>query len=82
LIDAVPFRWPDPAGLVLVVFFLSWTIIAPWISYYNAGGRIRASQRSSGLQPTCSPGWSWVLAIAFGLNVFYMQVELNKFVDR
>ena len=70
------------AGPVLVVIFLGWTVIAPWISYHNAGARIRASQRSSGLQQSCSPAWSWLLAIAVGLNVFYMQVELNKIVDR
>ena len=70
------------AGPVLVVIFLSWTVIAPWISYHNAGARIRASQRSAGLQPTCSPALSWLLAIVFGLNVFYMQLELNKIVDR
>ena len=70
------------AGPMLVLLLLGWTVIAPLISFHNAGARIRAAQRSAGLQPTCSPTLSWVLVIAFGLNTFYMQVELNKIVDR
>ncbi len=70
------------AGPVLVVLLLGWTVIAPLISFHNAGARVRDAQRSAGLQPTCSPTLSWVLAFALGLNSFYLQVELNKVVDR
>jgi hypothetical protein len=61
---------------------LSWTFIAPIVSYHNAGARIRNAQRSAGLTPTCSPTLSWLLLFAFGLNSLYMQIELNKIDDR
>lgn len=70
------------AGPMLVLLFLSWTLIAPIVSYHNAGARIRNAQRSAGLAPTCSPTVSWLLAFVFGLNSLYMQIELNKVVDR
>ncbi len=70
------------AGPVLVLIFLSWTIIAPLISYHNAGRRIRSAQTSAGLAATCSPTLCWLLAFAVGLNTLYMQTELNKIVDR
>jgi hypothetical protein len=70
------------AGPMLVLLFLSWTFIAPIVSYHNAGARIRNAQRSAGLTPTCSPALSWLLWFALGLNSLYMQIELNKIVDR
>lgn len=70
------------AGPMLVLLFLSWTIIAPIVSYHNAGTRIRNAQRSAGLAPSCSPTLAWLLLFAFGLNSLYLQAELNKIVDR
>jgi hypothetical protein len=70
------------AGPMLVLLFLSWTVIAPIISYHNAGARVRDAQRCAGLAPTCSPALSWLLWFAFGLNSLYLQSELNKVVDR
>ncbi|MCJ0904943.1 hypothetical protein [Rhodococcus sp. ARC_M6] len=31
---------------------------------------------------TCSPTLSWIPTFAFGLNTLYLQIELNKVVDR
>lgn len=70
------------AGPALVLFFLSWTVIAPLVSFYNTGQRIQNAQRASGLQPTCSPILSCLLTFVLGLNILYMQSELNKIVDR
>ena len=70
------------AGPMLVLLFLSWTVIAPIVSFHNAGVRVRNSQKSAGLLPTCSPTLSWLLFIVFGLNTLYLQVEMNKVVDR
>ena len=76
-------RRPAPvAGPVLVLLFLGWTVIAPLVSFYNTGQRIRNAQRASGLQPTCSPVLSCLLTFVLGLNILYMQAELNKIVDR
>jgi hypothetical protein len=70
------------AGPMLVLLFLSWTFIAPIVSYHNAGVRIRNAQRSAGLFASCSPALCWLLWFAFGLNSLYMQIQLNKVVDR
>ena len=76
-------RRPAPvAGPVLVLLFLGWTVIAPLVSFYNTGQRIRNAQRASGLQPTCSPVLSCLLTFVLGLNILYMQAELNEIVDR
>ncbi len=77
-----PRREIPVAGPMLVMLFLSWTFICPLVSFHNAGVRIRDAQRAAGLPPTCSPTWSWVLAFAFSTNVLYMQIELNKVIDR
>lgn len=70
------------AGPMLVLLFLSWTVIAPIVSYHNTGTRIRNAQRSAGLRPSCSPTLSWLLMFVFGLNTFYLQSELNVIVGR
>ena len=77
-----PRRSVPVAGPMLVLLFLSWTFIAPIVSYHNAGARVRNAQRTAGLSPTCSPALSWLLWFAFGLNALYLQLELNKVVDR
>lgn len=69
------------AGPMLVLLFLSWTVIAPLVSYYNCGTRIRNAQRAAGLQATCSPGIGVLLVFAFGAQTLYFQMELNKIVD-
>lgn len=68
-------------GPVLVLLLLGWTLIAPLVSYYNCGTRIRNAQRAAGLQATCSPGVGTALMLLMGLGVLYYQAELNKIVD-
>jgi Domain of unknown function (DUF4234) len=74
-------RTVPTAGPLLVLIFLGWTLIAPLVSYYNCGTRIRNAQRAAGLPETCSPALACFLAFVFGVNVLYMQMELNKIVD-
>lgn len=70
------------AGPMLVLLFLSWTLIAPLVSYYNCGTRIAKTQHSAGLQPTCSPVLGLVLFLfALGSGTVYYQYELNRVVD-
>ncbi|WP_199432615.1 DUF4234 domain-containing protein [Qaidamihabitans albus] len=69
------------AGPMLVLLFLGWTAIAPLVSYYNCGNRIRNAQRSAGLPATCSAGVGTVLMLVLGAGILYYQVELNKVVD-
>ncbi|MPY99360.1 MAG: DUF4234 domain-containing protein [Actinophytocola sp.] len=70
------------AGPMLVLLLLSWTFIAPLISYYNTGNRIRNAQQAAGLAPTCSPVVGLLLCFVFGAQVIYYQAELNKIADR
>jgi Domain of unknown function (DUF4234) len=77
-----PRRKVPVIGPLLVLLLLGWTIIAPIISFHNAGKRIRAAQHAAGLEVTCNPLWCWLLWLVFGLNVLYMQIELDKVVDR
>ena len=71
----------SPAGSMLVLLFLSWTLIAPLVSFHNTGKAIADAQRAAGLPVTCSPAASTWLAFVFGLNVWYMQRELNRVVE-
>ncbi|MFD3607711.1 DUF4234 domain-containing protein [Streptomyces atroolivaceus] len=70
-----------PAGSMLVLLFLGWTVIAPLISFKNTGKAIANAQRAAGLPVTCSPATSMWLMFVFGLNVWYMQRQLNLVVD-
>ena len=70
------------AGPMLVLLFLSWTIIAPLVSYYNCGTRIRNAQRAAGLVAKCSPGLGCFLMVLFGVGTLYYQYQLNEVVDR
>jgi hypothetical protein len=70
------------AGPMLVLLFLSWTFIAPMVSYYNCGTRIRNAQRSAGLPQTCSPVAGMLLMLVFGVGVLYYQLELDKICDK
>ncbi|MFJ8754458.1 DUF4234 domain-containing protein [Streptomyces sp. NPDC102441] len=69
-----------PGGSVLVLIFLGWTLIAPLISFRNSGQAIADAQRAAGLPVTCSPATSMWLMFVFGLNVWYMQRQLNLIV--
>lgn len=71
----------NPAGSLLVMIFLGWTLIAPLISFHNTGKAIANAQRAAGLPVTCSPAASTFLVFVFGLNIWYMQRQLNLVVD-
>lgn len=66
------------AGPMLVLLLLGWTFIAPLVSYYNTGNRIRNAQRAAGLPASCSGGVGVLLMFVFGLGTLYFQSELNK----
>ncbi|MFG2432754.1 DUF4234 domain-containing protein [Streptomyces sp. NPDC048590] len=71
----------NPGGSLMVLIFLGWTLIAPLISFRNTGKAIAAAQRAAGLPVTCSPAASMWLTFVFGLNVWYMQRQLNLVVE-
>lgn len=65
-------------GPLLVLLLLPWTVIAPFISVYNTGNRIRQAQHAAGIAPTCSGAIGVILMFVFGLWTLYYQSELNK----
>jgi hypothetical protein len=69
------------AGPMLVLLLLGWTVIAPWVSYYSTGNRIRNAQRAVGLPASCSGGVGLLLMFLFGLGTLYYQSELNRVVS-
>lgn len=71
----------SPGGSTCVLIFLGWTIVAPLVSYYNAGEAIAKAQHTARLPVTCSPLACMLLYFVFGLNVWYMQKQLNLIVD-
>lgn len=70
----------SPGGSVLVLIFLGWTFIAPLVSFHNTGKAIANAQRAAGLPVTCSAAVSCWLSLLFGLNIWYMQRQLNLVV--
>ena len=75
-------RRPVPtAGPMLVILLLGWTFVAPLISYYNTGERIRNAQRAAGVHPSCNGGIGLLLMFVFGLGTLYYQLELNRIVQ-
>jgi hypothetical protein len=76
-------RRPDApvAGPLLVMLFLSWTVVAVIVSFFRTGNRIADAQRAAGLAPTCNPYIGLLLSFVFGLQTAYYQSELNKIAD-
>ncbi|MEU4596159.1 DUF4234 domain-containing protein [Nocardia sp. NPDC023988] len=68
-------------GPLLVMLFLSWTGIGFIVSYWRTGNRIRATQESAGLEPSCSPAIGFLLNLVLGLGILYYQLELNKVAE-
>ncbi|MFZ4246108.1 hypothetical protein ACOZDF_12385 [Streptomyces griseoincarnatus] len=64
-----------------MLLFLGRALTAPLISFHNTGKALANAQRAAGLQVTCSPAASTRPAFAFGVNVWYMQRELNRVTE-
>lgn len=79
--DLSPRRTAPVVGPLLVLILLGWTAIAPLVSYYRCGTRIRDAQENAGVQPTCSGGLGLLLMFVFGLGVLYYQTELNRIAE-
>jgi hypothetical protein len=76
-------RRPISAGMALCsILFGAMTLgIWPLITWVKLAGHIRGAQQAAGLQPSCSSGMGFLLAI-LGFGVLYYQIELNKVVGR
>ena len=52
--------------------------IPPLVAVYKTGRRIEETQLKAGIQDRISPLASFLMGFVFGLNVIYMQSNLNK----
>nr|WP_232328245.1 DUF4234 domain-containing protein [Kibdelosporangium sp. MJ126-NF4]CEL19220.1 Basic proline-rich protein precursor [Kibdelosporangium sp. MJ126-NF4]CTQ94980.1 Basic proline-rich protein precursor [Kibdelosporangium sp. MJ126-NF4] len=77
-------RKPDSpvAGPLLVLIFLSWTVVGYFWTFFNTGKRIVYAQRRAGIQDTCSPAVGTLLMLVFGLGILYYQMQLNRIPER
>lgn len=76
-----PRRPTSPWTSLLAITLGALLVIPPFVSVWNTGARIRDTQRTAGLEPTCSPLAGLLLTFVLGLHVFYYQHELNKITD-
>lgn len=79
--DFDPRRHVPTVGPMLVLLLLGWTVVAPLVSYYNTGERIRRAQRAAGMDPECSAVIGMLLMLVFSLGTLYYQLEMNKITD-
>ena len=69
----------DPAMTVLALTLGALLLgIPPLVAVYKTGRRIEETQQKAGIQDRISPVASFFLGFVFGLNVVYMQSNLNK----
>ncbi len=70
-------------AMALCSVFFGWITLGIWplVMWVKLAGHINAAQRSAGLEPSCSGGLGFLLAI-FGFGSLYYQLELNKVADR
>ena len=74
-------RTVPTVGPMLVLLLLGWTVVAPLVSYYNTGERIRHAQRAAGLHPECSAVIGMLLMLVFNVGTLYYQLQLNKITE-
>jgi hypothetical protein len=72
----------SPGTSLLAITLGAFIIVPPFISIYNTGDRIAASQRAAGIAPTCNPLVGLLLWIfVFSTGSVYYQAEMNKIWD-
>ena len=72
----------SPGTSLLAVTLGAFIIVPPFVSIYNTGERIAASQRAAGIAPTCNPLVGLLLWIfVFSTGSVYYQAEMNKIWD-
>lgn len=69
----------DPAMTVLALTLGAFLLgIPPLVAIYKTGRRIEETQAKAGIDDRISPLGSFLLGFVFGLNMIYMQSNLNK----
>jgi hypothetical protein len=72
----------SPGTSLLAITLGGFIIVPPFVSIYNTGDRIAASQRAAGIAPTCNPLVGLLLWIfVFSTGSVYYQAEMNKIWD-
>jgi hypothetical protein len=72
----------SPGTSLLAITLGAFIIVPPFVSIYNTGDRIAASQRAAGIPATCNPLVGLLLWIfVFSTGSVYYQAEMNKIWD-
>ena len=75
----------DPSinpGVSLLAVLLGWILIVPpFVSVYTTAGRVRRMQENARIQDRIDPWIALLLRFFFGLDVLYLQINLNKIWD-
>ncbi|HET7013475.1 MAG TPA: DUF4234 domain-containing protein [Streptosporangiaceae bacterium] len=72
----------SPGTSLLAITLGAFIIVPPFVSIYNTGDRIAASQRNAGIAPTCNPLVGLLLWVfVFSTGSIYYQAEMNKIWD-
>jgi len=75
----------DPSitpGVSLLAVLLGWILILPpFVTAYTTAGRVRRMQEQAGIPDRCEPWLALFLRFIWGLDVLYLQFNLNKVWD-
>lgn len=72
----------SPGTSLLAITLGAFILVPPFVSIYNTGDRIAASQRAAGIPATCNPLVGLLLWIfVFSTGSVYYQAEMNKIWD-
>jgi hypothetical protein len=75
----------DPSiqpGTSLLAVLLGWILIVPpFVTVYTTAGRVRRMQEYAGVPDRIDPWIALLLRFCFGLDLLYLQVNVNKVWD-
>jgi hypothetical protein len=75
----------DPSiqpGISLLAVLLGWILVVPpFVTVFTTAGRVRRMQENAGIPDRIDPWIALLLRFFFGLDILYLQVNLNKIWD-
>jgi hypothetical protein len=71
----------QPAISLIAVLFGWILIVPPFVTVFTTAGRVRRMQENAGVPDRIDPWIALLLRFFFGLDILYIQVNLNKVWD-
>jgi hypothetical protein len=75
----------DPSiqpGISLLAVLLGWILIVPpFVTVFTTAGRVRRMQENARIPDRIDPWIALLLRFFFGLDILYLQINLNKIWD-